>query len=112
MKIKSLAIVAAMSIVLGMCGNAQAFPRHHGPHPLPPAPRRVVIHHGGSDAAWSFFGGMLGAAAAGVYVAANQQNYYPIDEQQCYVVVSKSSGNITKKCVSTGINGAEVLYVD
>ena len=112
MKIKSLAIVAAMSIVLGMCGNAQAFPRHHGPHPLPPAPRRVVIHHGGSDAAWSFLGGMLGAAAAGVYVAANQQNYYPIDEQQCYVVVSKSSGNITKKCVSTGINGAEVLYVD
>lgn len=39
------------------------------------------------------------------------QYYPPEDEKQCFVMVSKSTGNVTKKCVNSS-NNYEILYVD
>lgn len=95
-------------------------------------------HHGGSywrrgyhhrDHIPVVAAGLAGMAVGG-YVVSNQyrntiiypnqyrntiiqpnQYYPPEDEKQCFVMVSKSTGNVTKKCVNSS-NNYEILYVD
>ncbi len=127
MKIFGVAFLA----VLMMCPDfAYARPWHHPPHPPvvhvvrhhPPHPPvvHVVRHHPRHDLAWGVLAGVTGVAL-GSYVVANQardvvyqpNQYYPEIDKKCFVMVSKSSGKVTKKCVNAADNeDTEVIYVD
>lgn len=80
-----------------------------------------VVHHRHDYVPVALAAGIVGTAV-GSYIAANQyrntviqqgQYYPPENDKQCFVVVSKSTGNVTKKCVNVSDdNNYEVLYVD
>lgn len=114
MKIFGVAFLA----VLMMCPDfAYARPWHRPPHP---PVVHVVRHHPRHDLAWGVLAGVTGVAL-GSYVVANQardvvyqpNQYYPEIDKKCFVMVSKSSGKVTKKCVNAADNeDTEVIYVD
>ena len=88
--------------------------KHHNLPSKHPAP--VVVHHSHKpkhhvEALSTLAAGLIGFTLGNI--SSNSTNYtnYTITNtgQECFVVVSKSSGNVTQKCVE-GNN--QVLYVD
>lgn len=88
-----------------------ARPFHHGGHYHRPA--KVIVHHSHhGEPLLAVASGLIGFAVGTATANAAQPvytNYVAQDDKQCFVVVSKSSGNITQRCVN-GDN--QVLYVD
>lgn len=104
--------------VLLLSGTAEAR-WHHGHGHWGPV---RVVHHRHDYVPAVLAAGIVGTAVGG-YIAASRyrdaavqpgQYYPPENDKQCFVVVSKSTGNVTKKCVKTSDdnNNYEVLYVD
>ncbi len=98
-------------MALSLLATPVAAKPFHRPHHRP-AP--VVIHkhhHGDLNAPLlAFSSGLIGFAIGASTTPQTQTVYYtPVEDKQCFAVVSKSSGTITQQCVS-GSN--QVLYVD
>ena len=112
-KMASLLIAALL-----LCsGNVTARPWHH---PQPPARHHVDRHHHGDGAALGILTGISGVAM-GSYIIANQSRevvyhpnqYYPEFDKKCFVMVSKKSGQVSKKCVNTSDReDTDVVYID
>lgn len=105
-------------LVLSLClmTAAPVWAHHPMSRPRPPVfhvggvPHGHRIHHG--DSGIYFLSGLAGAAVGSLIVGAQYQNQNRTDNnERCFVVISKSSGNVTKKCVS-GSGYDEVVYVD
>lgn len=78
-----------------------------------PAQVRVIHHHKSHHPEPFVFAaaGLLGFTLGNIISQSSNQTTYNVinGDKECFVVVSKSSGNITQRCVD-GSN--QVLYVD
>ncbi len=85
-------------------------PKHFGHPPKihKMAPHRHSVRHVGSGI--YFLSGLVGATVGSLIVGNQHQNRFE-DNDRCLVLVSKSTGKVTKKCITTGAN-TEVVYVD
>lgn len=103
-------------LVLGLClvTVTPAFAHHPVVHSRPPVHHEVIVHRNvpkhrvGSGI--YFLSGLAGAAVGSLIVNSQYQGQTESNDR-CFIVVSKSTGNVTKKCVS-GAGADEVLYVD
>lgn len=91
---------------------AYAKPKAHHFSPHKPAP--TIIHHSHKghhiEPIATIAAGLIGFAIGNASATANYTNYSATtDDKECFLVVSKSSGNVTQRCVD-GSN--QVLYVD
>lgn len=108
---KFLLCLALLSII---SSTAVAKPFHH---PLPPRPHRpapIIIHdHYHTDTpAIAFASGLIGFVAGAATAASTPTTLYTVNvpqNQQCFAVVSKSTGVVSQRCLN-GDN--QVLYVD
>lgn len=98
-------------IALSLLATPVAARPFHRPHHRP-APVVIHKHHRGGlgTPLLALSTGLIGFAIGASTAPQTQTVYYaPVEDKQCFAVVSKSSGNITQQCVS-GSN--QVLYVD
>ena len=83
--------------------------RHHHR----PAPAKIIHHHKSHHNEPLAFvaAGVLGFALGNIISYSSGQTNYTVttNDKECFLVVSKSSGNVTQRCVD-GDN--QVLYVD
>ena len=106
---KFLLCLALLSII---SSTAVAKPFHH---PLPPRPHRpapIIIHdrHHAETPFVALASGLIGFVAGAA--TATPTTLYTVNvpqNQQCFAVVSKSTGVVSQRCLS-GDN--QVLYVD
>ena len=112
---KLLSLIIAFSI---LATPVMAKPKpHHGGNHHRPAPQRVIKHH---DDSWVPFAGLaIGLTGAALALASNNQPSYTnvtyIDDtpnKKCFVLISKSTGKITKKCLTDNYGNDEVVYID
>lgn len=109
-----------LALMIFPISNADAKSWHHMGGYWRHHPVRVVKHHHDYVPA-AFIAGVAGATI-GSYIVSNQykdviiqpnQYYPPENGKKCFAVVSKSTGNVTQKCLDTSDNtDYEVLYVN
>lgn len=106
-----------LALLAFIAAPVQARPFHHGGRPHHPAPTVVYKSHHDHSAAplIALASGLVGfavgtAAAAPAVYTTTTYGSVPVNPQQCYTVVSRSTGNVTRRCVSGGDN--QILYVD
>ena len=109
---KFLLCLALLSVI---SSTAVAKPFHH---PLPPRthkPAPIIVHDRHYHAATPFIAltsGLIGFVAGAATTASTPTTVYAATQQsnqQCFAVVSKSTGVVSQRCLS-GDN--QVLYVD
>lgn len=110
---KKLLIVVL--VVLFCAADVSAAPFHHRGHYHRP---QIVIRHSHGHhikplvvAAAGIIGYAVGSAISSNRPASNNNYVVYENPQKCFVVVSKTTGNINRRCVN-GNNDDEVLYVD
>lgn len=110
-----------MLLVLTMLVSTplQARPFHHGGGHHRPAPAVIYKshhHHSGTPLialASGLVGFAVGSAAASAAPVTYSTTYaVPANTQQCFAVVSRSTGNVTQRCLSSYNGDNQVLYVD
>ncbi|MBE6452256.1 MAG: hypothetical protein E7012_02050 [Alphaproteobacteria bacterium] len=109
---KFISALIALSL-LSSPAMAKPSKHHIDKHHHKPAHVRVVHHHKTHHTEPLAFAaaGLIGFTLGNIISYSSGQNNYIVsnDEKECFLVVSKSSGNVTQRCVD-GSN--QVLYVD
>lgn len=94
--------------------SSPAYARPKGHHFRKHTPIKTVIHHSHKghhiEPIATIAAGLIGFAVGNAAASTNYNNYSVVaNDKECFLVVSKSSGNVTQRCVD-GSN--QVLYVD
>lgn len=108
-------LLAVLTLVLLSSASAQAWPFHHGRGHHRPAPTIVYKshHHHFNAPLIALASGMAGFAVGSSMVSAAPGHYtVTSDTRQCFAVVSRSTGNVTQRCISSPNGDNQVLYVD
>ncbi len=112
---KILLIALCLSLISGtaLAGHR---PRHFG-HYRPPHPAKIVHHHNWDPVAGLAIG-IAGAAIGSIITSQNQNQYANITylnmepEKKCFILISQSTGKITKKCLSAPMENSEIIYIN
>ena len=99
---------------------ASAAPRHHfNPRPAPVMMQTHHHHRANSAPLIGLIAGVTGYALGSAInynqatiIQAQSNNYALVNDKECFVIVSQSTGNITQKCVFANGGNNQILYVD
>ena len=109
---KKFLLCLALLSIISSTATAKPFHRPVPLHPNRPAP--IVIHdrHHGETPFIALASGLIGFVAGAATATSTPTTLYTVSTpqpQQCFAVVSKSTGIVSQRCLS-GDN--QVLYVD
>lgn len=111
--------LVCLTLALLICAPVQARPFHHGGGHHRPAPAVIYkSHRHHSDTPLiALASGLVGFAIGSAAAAAAPVTYHttyavPANTQQCFAVVSRSTGNVTQRCISSYNGDNQILYVD
>ena len=111
---KKLLVVLLLASMISV--PAQARPFHHsGGHHRPFSKIVYKSHHHSVAPLVALASGLVGFAIGSATAAPIKQTTtytLPVNTQQCFAVVSRSTGNVTQRCVSNYNGENQVLYVD